>query len=75
MTETGTQDRVRLKHDLPQLGLPRGAEGILCSIWDSSLKMYEIRFLDAVYGCQVLLPAHHIDIEYVGAVLQPEVLP
>ena len=66
MKRSGTEDRVRLKHELPALGLPMGAEGILFSVWPSGLTMYEIQFLDKGYGCRVLLPAHHVELEYVA---------
>jgi len=55
-----------LKHDLPDLGLSDGAEGVILGVWASPLAMCEIQFADQGYGCRVLLPAHHLSIAAQG---------
>lgn len=36
--------RVRLVHDVPDLGLTRGAVGVVCSTWFAPALTYEVEF-------------------------------
>jgi hypothetical protein len=38
------EDRVRLKAAIPQLGLHPGDEGLVCSVWFSPDKTFEVEF-------------------------------
>jgi hypothetical protein len=37
-------DRVQLTHDVPELGLHRGDQGLVCSTWFWPTETYEVEF-------------------------------
>ena len=55
------KERVRLKQDLPELGLKVGAVGIVRGVWPTPPIMFEIEFVDKGYGGRVLIPAHRVE--------------
>jgi hypothetical protein len=44
MDKTIIDHGVRLTHDLPELGLPRGTHGKVCSLWCAPQTAYEVEF-------------------------------
>jgi len=44
MKKPHVDDRVRLRHDIPDLSLPRGSVGIVCSTWFAPTMAYEVEF-------------------------------
>jgi hypothetical protein len=44
MNELRIDQRVRLLHDIPELELRSGCEGVLCSQWFSPQLAYEVEF-------------------------------
>lgn len=52
MKESEKIQRVRLKHDLPDLNLRSGDEGVVCSIWFAPWDAYEVEFEPQGLGCK-----------------------
>jgi hypothetical protein len=44
MTQPQVDHCVRLKHSIPELQLPGGAVGVVCSTWFSPQTAYEVEF-------------------------------
>jgi len=44
MNKTIVDHGVKLTHDLPELGLPRGTHGTVCSLWCAPQTAYEVEF-------------------------------
>lgn len=67
MRQPHIDDSVRLVHDLPELMLPAGAVGVVCSTWFAPNVAYEVEFqeVDQQAGTRVLL--RDDDVEIVSA--------
>jgi hypothetical protein len=53
MTDIKADERVRLRKDLPELGLHRGDTGVVCSTWFHPNTAFEVEFQPHARGCSV----------------------
>ena len=53
MTEIKVDELVRLKKDIPELGLYRGDTGVVCSRWFDPNTAFEVEFQPHAPGCSV----------------------
>ena len=70
MRQPCVDDRVRLIHDVPHLSLPRGAVGVVRSVWFAPSPAYEVEFhqhgRDFQAGCRCLLHPEQLDLAEPG---------
>lgn len=52
MSQVKAEERVRLIHDVPELGLHHGDVGLVCSTWFAPSTAFEVEFQPAA-GCRV----------------------
>jgi hypothetical protein len=66
MSQPSVDDRVRLTHDVPQFSLPRGAVGVVRSIWFAPSVAFEVEFhqlnSDSPSGCRCLLRPEQVEM-------------
>jgi uncharacterized protein DUF4926 len=53
MTDIKVDEVVRLKQDLPELGLHRGEKGVVCSTWFDPGTAFEVEFQPRAPSCSV----------------------
>ena len=53
MTEIRVDELVRLKKDIPELGLHRGDTGVVCSTWFDPGTAFEVEFQSRAPGSSV----------------------
>ena len=65
MIEPQIDDVVRLTEDFPELFLPRGAIGVVRSVWFAPMLAYEVEFRLSPHDChtRALLFRQHIQLE------------
>jgi len=58
-------DRVRLTHDVPDLSLHKGDEGLVCSVWHIPGLLYEVEFATtgSQLGVRALLMQQEVEVE------------
>ena len=64
MKTANESDRVRLKVDIPELGLCCGQVGVLCSTWFAPATAYEVEFALTHTACKAraLLLPHQVEV-------------
>ncbi|MGE5608747.1 MAG: DUF4926 domain-containing protein [Bacillota bacterium] len=63
MRQLGVDDRVRLKRDIPELGLHRGETGVVCSQWFAPATAYEVEFNHSGQNLRALLMSEQVQRE------------
>ena len=68
MEPANVSDRLRLKVDIPELGLCCGQVGVLCSTWFSPATAYEVEFALPHTACKAraLLLPHQVEIANIA---------
>ena len=67
MREPQIDDRVRLTHDLPELGMCRGSVGVVRSTWFAPTVAYEVEFrqVGLDHQTRALLLASQVEVDDV----------
>jgi hypothetical protein len=63
MRQIVVDDRVRLKRDIPELGLHRGEAGVVCSEWFAPTTAYEVEFHQFGQPLRALLMSEQVQRE------------
>jgi hypothetical protein len=63
MNDLQPESRVKLRQPIPELDLPGGAIGTVCSTWCSPMNAYEVEFrrIGLTESLRVLLLEHQLD--------------
>ena len=68
MTQVQVEERVRLRQDVPELGLHHGDVGVVCSTWFDPRTAFEVEFHPETSSCPVraLLMPNQVQSEMEG---------